>query len=191
LRKEINAFQSDLTGSRSFFLLYGPVTFKDDDEETTLDFIRQLIQIKEDEMAEALEQQQQEVAAKVSGDLQERVSGIMALVEKGEFSTARDETAKDDEAADALIELYNDMGIQYRKEKKYDKAVAAFKKAIFIRPEDEGLYYNMARAYIEATDWKSAKNTMEEVLQIQPEFSEGRRLLQLIDQNLAEEGHPA
>lgn len=183
LHRDINTFQSDLASSRAFRHLYGPVTFKDDDFETALDFMKQLIQIKEEEIAEVMQIQEQKMAAKGKNDLQERINEIMMLVEKGEFSTAREQSEKDEEAADALIELYNTSGIQYRKEKDFDKSVTTFKKALFIRPEDEGLYYNMSRAYIEAGDWKSARNTMEEALTNCPDFQEGVALMAFIDKN--------
>lgn len=189
LQQDINTFQYDLSVSRAFRHLYGPVTFKDDDVETALDFMKQLIQLKDEEIAETMaEQLRQESQSGQPDDLRARVRQIELLVEKGEYDTARTTAEQDEAAADALIEGYNNAGIQYRREKDYDRAVTTFKKALFVRPEDEGLYYNLARAYIEAEDWKSAKNTMEEILQSQPEFLEGQRLLHHITAKMSE-GH--
>ena len=146
LHKDINKFQDDLSSSPAFRNIYGPVTFKDDDFETSLDFMKQLIQIKEEEIIAAMEDQKsKETSSGDQDDLQKRVQEIMMLVEKGDFSTAREMAEKDEEAADALMESYNASGIQNRKEKDFDKAIMTFKKALFVRPEDEGLYYNMAR----------------------------------------------
>ena len=186
LQSDINTFQYDLSVSRAFRHLYGPVTFKDDDVETALDFMKQLIQLKDEEiaetMAEKIRQEEQQ-----NDPLRARVHQIELLVEKGEYDTARTAAEGDEEAADALIEGYNNAGIQYRKERDYDRAVMTFKKALFVRPDDEGLYYNLARAYIEADDWKSAKNTIEEILQSQPDFTEGQRLLHYIHTRMSEE----
>jgi tetratricopeptide (TPR) repeat protein len=186
LHKDINIFQNDLASSRAFRHLYGPVTFKDDDIGTTLDFMKQLIQIKEEEIAEAMENQLAggTSSSKDQDDLQQRIQAIMRLVEQGDFSTARQMAEKDEEAADALIELYNTSGIEYRKEKDFEKAITTFKKSLFIRPEDEGLYYNLARVYIETGDWVSAKDAMEEALKANPDFQEGKRLLSFICQHL-------
>lgn len=185
LHKDINQFQDDLSSSPAFRHLYGPVTFKDDDFETSLDFMKQLIQIKEEEIITAMEiQKNKETSSSELNDLQKRVHEIMTFVEKGDFSTAREVAEKDEEAADALMESYNASGIQYRREKDFEKAIMTFKKALFVRPEDEGLYYNMARAYIEAGDWKSAKNAMEETLKTSPDFQEGIQLLAFINENL-------
>ena len=182
MQKDINEFQNDLASSRAFRHLYGPVTFKDDDIETALDFMKQLIQIKEEEIIEAMESQKCE--GEDQNDIHQRIHNIMILVEQGDFSTARDMSEQDEEASDALIEMYNTSGIQHRKEKDFEKATMNFKKALFIRPHDEGLYYNMARAYIEADDWKSAKNTMEEALKTNPDFQEGIQLLVFIDNKM-------
>ena len=92
---------------------------------------------------------------------------------------------KDEEAADILLERYNAAGIQYREEKDFEKAVTTFKKAVFIRPDDEGLYYNLSRAYIESGDWKAAGNTIDEGLKNNPDFQEGLRLQTFIRKNLA------
>jgi len=184
LHKDINQFQDDLSSSPAFRHLYGPVTFKDDDFETSLDFMKQLIQIKEEEILAAMESQKSKETS--SGDqinLQKRVQEIMTFVEKGDFSTAREVAEKDEEAADALMESYNTSGIQYRKEKDFETSIMTFKKALFVRPEDEGLYYNMSRSYIEAGDWKSAKNAIEEALKSSPNFQEGIQLLVFINEN--------
>jgi tetratricopeptide (TPR) repeat protein len=185
LRQEINAFQAELAASRAFRHLYGPVTFKDDDIETALDFMKQLIQIKEEEIAEAMESRKNaDALGENPDDLQLRIQKILLHVEKGDFDIARSLADKDEEAADALIEIYNTSGIQSRIAKDFDKAVATFKKALFVRPADEVLHYNMARAYIEAGDWKSAGHTIDEGLKNNPDFQEGIQLQSFIRKNL-------
>lgn len=187
LHKEINVFQADLAASRSFRDLYGPVTFKDDDIETALDFMKQLIQIKEEEILALVERPKEVVSVGDGADaMQQRIDKIMIHIEREDASTSKSLADQDEEAADALIEMYNAAGIECRKEHDFEKAVKTFKKALFIRPEDEGLYYNLARAYSEAEDWKSARNTMQEALKINPDFQEGIRLLCYIDKKMTE-----
>ncbi len=185
LHQDINTFQDDLAKSRAFRHLYGPVTFKDNDFETSLDFMKQLIQIKDEEiLAESEMVKDDGDSGKDPEGVQTRVREIMMVLEKGDFATAREMAEKDEEAADILIERYNAAGIQYRMEKDFDKAVTTFKKAIFIRPDDEGLHYNMARSFIDAGDWKSARNTMEEGLKAHPDFEEGLQLQAFIQKNI-------
>jgi tetratricopeptide (TPR) repeat protein len=184
LRTDINAFQLDLSESKGFRKLYGPVTFTDDDLDTAYDFMKQLIQIKEEEILDAMEKAKNEEAA-VQETLQQRIDKIMIFVEREDYETARKMAAEDDDAAEALIEIYNTSGIRLRQEQDFEKAVEAFRKALSISPEDEGLYYNMSRAFIEAGDWPSAKNTMEEALGKFAEFKEGIDLLAFINKNIS------
>ena len=185
LHQEINVFQADLAASRAFLSLYGPVTFKDDDIETALDFMKQLIHLQEEEIVAAMESPKEEGSGGGAPDtLQQRMDRIMVFVEREDVDAARAMADRDEEAADALIEMYNATGIECRKDHDFEKAVKTFKKALSIRPDDEGLYYNLARVYIEAEDWKSAKNTMEEGLKINPEFQDGIQLIDFISKNL-------
>jgi tetratricopeptide (TPR) repeat protein len=181
LNQDINVFQADLAASRAFFNLYGPVTFKDDDIETALDFMKQLIQIREEEIVAAMESPKEEGSGGAAPDtLQQRMDRIMVFVEREEVDAARAMAEQDEEAADALIEFYNAAGIECRKDHDFEKAIKTFKKAL---SDDEGLYYNMARVYIEAEDWKSARNAMQEALKTNPDFQEGVQLLAFISKN--------
>jgi len=185
LNLEINAFQAALAASPAFRHLYGPVTFKDGDTETALDFMKQLIQIKEEEIATVMESRKTEaMPGEGSDDLHRRIQEIMLYVEKGDYDTARSLAEKDEEAADTLIEIYNTSGIEARVAKDFERAVATFKKALFVRPADEALHYNMARAYIEAGDWTSADSTMKDALKGSPDFQEGLRLQTFIRKHL-------
>ena len=49
-----------------------------------------------------------------------------------------------------------------------------------ISPQDEGLYYNIARVYVCKKEWKTASEMMQSALMINPEFEEGIRLLEYI-----------
>jgi tetratricopeptide (TPR) repeat protein len=183
--KEINAFQADLAASKAFLNLYGPVTFKDDDIKTALDFMKQLIQIREEEIVAAMEKAQAEGSAVELDTLQQRMDKIMVFVEREDVDSARAMAEKDEEAADALIEHYNFSGIECRKEQDFEKALKIFRKALFLRPDDEGLYYNLARVHIDAGDWTAAKTAVQEALRANPDFKEGHQLRTFIDKNLS------
>jgi len=184
LHREINAFQADLAASRAFMKLYGPVTFMDDDIPTALDFMKQLIQIREEEIVAAMEKAQEEGSAAETDTLQQRMERIMVFVEREDVDAARAMADKDEEAADALIELYNDSGIEQRREQDFENAVKAFRKALFLRPDDEGLYYNLARVHIDAGDWAAARTAAQEAIRANPDFQEGLRLRTFIDRKL-------
>lgn len=182
IHKEINAFQSDLAASKAFLNLYGPVTFTDDDIKTALDFMKQLIQIREEELVAEMEKAQTQEG--VQDTLQQRMDRIMVFVERGDTDTAKAMADKDEEAADALIIQYNVSGIECRKEQDFEKASNTFKKALILRPDDEGLNYNLARVYIDAGDWAAAKKAVQEALRANPDFREGHQLRAYIEKNM-------
>jgi tetratricopeptide (TPR) repeat protein len=184
LHKEINVFQADLAASRAFKKLYGPVTFTDDDVATALDFMKQLIQIREEEIVAAMESAQAEGNAAESDTLQQRIERIMVFVEREDLDAATALAEKDEEAADALIELYNASGIEQRKEQDFENAVKTFKKALFLRPDDECLYYNLARVHLDAGDWGAARMAAHEALRVNPDFQEGFKLRAFIERKL-------
>jgi len=184
LRKEINTFQDDLAASRAFKSIYGPVTFKDDDVETALDFMKQLIQIREEEIMEAMERQKVEGIESIQETLQQRMDKIMVLVEREDIDAARAMAEKDEEAADALIEFYNISGMEHRKEHDFEVAQKMFKKALILSPMDEGLYYNLSRVHIDMENWVIAGSTIQEALKFNPHFQEGLQLQSFIGRNL-------
>jgi tetratricopeptide (TPR) repeat protein len=191
LKKDINAFQQELASAKAFRKLYGPVTFMDDDLETTHDFMKQLIQIKEEEIIAEMEKaSEEEAAAREAEDIQKRIDKIRVFVERGEYESARNMAEKDEEAADELIEIYNAEGIQHRKDTDFDKSVLTFEKALAVRPSDECLYYNMARTHVEASRWEPAKSAIAEALRIRPDFPEGENLLVHINKSIRQ-GLPA
>ena len=75
---------------------------------------------------------------------------------------------------------YNRLGIAFRRQKKFNEAVALYRKAIAINPEEENLYYNLARAYIGAKDEQMAVTALKRALKIREDFKEAQDLLDKI-----------
>ena len=86
---------------------------------------------------------------------------------------------------DAIFEetnkhLFNECGIQLRKQQLCREAIDYYKKALDLSPEDENLFFNLARAHYENGDTEKARETVYRALAIQPEFKEGKALLEYI-----------
>jgi len=176
LTKDINEFQSQLSLSKVFRDVYGPVTFRDNEFDTTLDFMNQLLFLKEEEARELLSQLGTDFGQSVSDPQGKNTQAIFLVLEKGDFSSAQELIGDDEELRSRLIDLYNSMGIKSRKDGDYDRAIAHVKKAISIQPQDEHLYYNLARIYIEQNDWKEADSAIDLALTIDPDFEAGKKL---------------
>lgn len=98
------------------------------------------------------------------------------------------ETGKTDEGKNALKKLakletvfekenkhlFNEIGIDLRKQKLYDEASDYYNKAISIDPDDEALHYNLARLYRDCNKHQEAMNVIKKALKIKPDFKEGK-----------------
>lgn len=184
IKSLINEFQYRLASSRIFYECYGPVSFRDNDIETTLDFLKQLIQVKEEEIKEEMERLRKEEEAKGKREEFPQAEAVRVLIEKGDYDLARQLIGDNEDLLGYIIDFYNERGIAARREGKYDQAISEFRKVVSICPDDEGLFYNLARAYVEKKEWAAAHETIEEALHLNPEFHEGKKLHSFIEQHL-------
>ncbi|MEI6127900.1 MAG: tetratricopeptide repeat protein [Pseudomonadota bacterium] len=88
---------------------------------------------------------------------------------------------------DAIFEeenkhFFNECAIQLRKQELYAESIDYYEKALGLSPNDENLYFNLARAYFEKGEQDKAKEYIHKALEIQPSFKEGKALLAYIDQ---------
>lgn len=183
LTAAINNFQRQLVISQFFNDIYGKVYFRDNDFSTSYDFLCQLIKIKEDEVADVLVSE--EVAQKLNldelnKDDQKTVKLMISLVERGESSALHEMVGGHDNLGSLILSYYNESGIDSRKSGNIEKAIIDYKKAITVSPNDENLYYNLARAYIDSGQKKNAEASITQALQINPDFKEGMKLFKHI-----------
>lgn len=179
----LNDFQQQLAASRQFQDLYGAFAFRANDFKTSFDFIAQLITVREEDIADFL--LNNEVASilspdKLSRDDRDTAKMMISLVERGEQLTLREMVAENDDLASLILNYYNDTGINYRISGDMDKAITSYRKALSVSPNDEHLYYNIARAYIEKGNKNDAEECIGQALVVNPEFREGLKLQQYI-----------
>jgi tetratricopeptide (TPR) repeat protein len=175
LREAVNDFQQQLMTSSTFKNTFGPVTFQDDDNETTLAFVRQLVSVSEEDIARKL--------AGGEETQENRALMIMRLIDKGEHEKARALIGTNEDLLSFILQAYNALGIQARREGNFEKAVAELKKALSVAPDDEGILYNLARAYAAKKEKKPAVESIQKALKINPAFTEAQTLLNHLQQN--------
>lgn len=185
IREAVNALQHDIAESRAFLDEFGPVSFRDDDIKTTLDFLRQMLQVQVEEMSTPLTTRQEsdegENTERPSPEAAEqKAKEALSLLEEGGENKAAEFIRNDEVALAMVLQICNTAGIEYRKAGLFDRAITEFKKALFFHPQDEGLYYNLARAFMEKKDWEQAEQTILEGLKTKPDFQEGKALLKYI-----------
>ncbi|MEE9912403.1 MAG: tetratricopeptide repeat protein [Deltaproteobacteria bacterium] len=185
LTKDINAFQRTISITQQFNDLYGKVYFRENDFATSYDFLCQLIKIKEDEISDVLVQEESSHLLNLdylSREDQQTAKRMVSLVERGELSTLRELVAAHDGLGSLILSFYNETGISHRESGHHDKAIIGYKKALSVSQNDENLYYNLARAYIEIGQKKNAEASIRQALQINPQFEEGLKLEKYIQQ---------
>jgi tetratricopeptide (TPR) repeat protein len=186
----LNDFQYRIQSSHQFRDLYGAVTFRENDFQTTYEFIGQLIKIKEEEIASVLVDKEVSQVLNLDDlgeEEQQKTLMMVSLVERGEQTVLRQLVTENDELASLVLAYYNDNGINYRAVGDISRAIQEYKKALFISPDDEHIFYNLARAYIETGNKKKAEESIRLALKLNAAFKEGLKLLNYINQWSPEE----
>jgi tetratricopeptide (TPR) repeat protein len=172
LKEAVNDFQRQLMTSAAFKNTFGPVTFQDDEIEKSLAFVRQMVQVSEEELAANL--------ARDAESQENRAVMIMRLIDRGEYEKAKALIGKNEDLLTFILQTFNAVGIQARKDGDFEKAIAEFKKALSVASDDEALLYNLARVHIEKVAWKMAEEFIRQALKINPAFQEGQLMLTYI-----------
>ena len=80
--------------------------------------------------------------------------------------------------------VFNSLGIIYRRQGRLAEAVTQYEKALRVHPEDEHIYYNLARALLDLRNFKRAEGVLYKALQINPTFGPARELLRAVEMGL-------
>ncbi|MEW6265581.1 MAG: tetratricopeptide repeat protein [Thermodesulfobacteriota bacterium] len=79
------------------------------------------------------------------------------------------------------LNVYNSLGILYRRQGRYQDAIKMYRKALRVSPFDEHIQYNLARVYMAAKDFGHAAETLRSALRISPGFEEASNLLKSLE----------
>ncbi len=82
------------------------------------------------------------------------------------------------------INVYNSLGIIYRRQGRPAEALSAYEKALKVHPRDEYILFNMARALLELGQEPRAKLCLERALSINSVFREAQDLRRALDMGL-------
>ena len=81
--------------------------------------------------------------------------------------------------------LFNEFGIQLRKNKMFNQAIEYYNRALELSKTDENLYYNIARAALEQGDNDGAVDMLLRGLAVNPSMEEAARfLIWMLSKNL-------
>ncbi len=115
-----------------------------------------------------------EDASKQYSEIAERVGD--ALMSLGAFEVAEQAFAKALDGRPGNLHLFNQLGIAYRRQRKFDQAISNYQQALRIAPDDENLYYNLALAYDDSGQKAKAAKSVAKALKINPKLAEAHEL---------------
>lgn len=82
------------------------------------------------------------------------------------------------------INVFNSLGIIYRRQGRLEEAVEQYEKAVRVHPDDENIYYNLSRVYLALKDFPKAGEALKKALEINPEFGPARELSRAVEMGL-------
>jgi tetratricopeptide (TPR) repeat protein len=86
------------------------------------------------------------------------------------------------------INVFNALGIIYRRQGRYQDALEQYKKALKVSPFDENIYYNMGRIYLEQRLYHEARPILRKAVEINPGFNEAAEMLRSLELRMKEGG---
>jgi Tfp pilus assembly protein PilF len=76
--------------------------------------------------------------------------------------------------------LFNEFGINLRKNRMYEQAVQYYERALNLQESDENLHYNIARAYFEKQKLDKVVEHLNKSLEMNPSLEESKKFLQYL-----------
>jgi tetratricopeptide (TPR) repeat protein len=203
LEGAISALQTDLTSNEAFKKVFGPVTFADADVESTATFLGELIKVYEEQVVEGLEKNE---AAPEPGTAAEKepegsdldkegeqtetnpedpIETIIAHIKSEKADEAKALIGSDEDILSRVLNRLNSHGMSCRKAGRIDEAINTYESCLLVCDDDEGIFFNLARAYMDGGRTEQAFATINKALAINPDFREGQSLLQMISTSKA------
>ena len=79
------------------------------------------------------------------------------------------------------INVYNSLGVLYRKKGDFKRALSSYEKAIKIHPGQPQIHYNTGRLWLELKKPEEAKKHFKKALEIDPSFTEAAEVVRAIE----------
>lgn len=77
--------------------------------------------------------------------------------------------------------VFNSLGVLYRKKGDFKKALKNYEKALRVHPEETYILYNVGRLYLDMKDPGKATEFFEKAIIIDPDFTEAKQVLDAIE----------
>ncbi len=85
------------------------------------------------------------------------------------------------ESGTESLNVFNTLGVLYRKKGDTEVALSQYKKALKVHPDEPYIYYNIGRLYLDMKDTEQAKKYFATALEKDPKFDEAKQVIKAID----------
>ncbi len=79
------------------------------------------------------------------------------------------------------VNVFNSLGILYRKQGRCQDALMQYKRAQKVDPNEEKILYNIGRCYVEMKDLEKAKEAFAKAVELNPDFEEANQILKALE----------
>lgn len=122
---------------------------------------------------------------KLMGDLQ-KAEEYMRLAAEIYMDTNKIGAAEDVlneilESGTPSLNVFNTLGVLFRKKGDPEEALKHYKKALKVHPDEPYIYYNIGRLYLDMKKMEKAKSFFSMALEQDPEFEEAKQVIKAID----------
>jgi tetratricopeptide (TPR) repeat protein len=199
LEEAISSLQSDLTSNEGFKKVFGPVTFADADVASTIAFLGELIRAYAEQVVEGVEgtatvpepepekepEQLEREREQTEMKPEDRIEAIIGHIKSEKADEAKALIGDDEDILTRVLNRINSHGMSCRKAGRMNEAINSYESCLLVCDNDEGIYFNLARAYMEGGQAEQALQAINKALAINPDFHEGLSLLGMISASKA------
>jgi tetratricopeptide (TPR) repeat protein len=114
-----------------------------------------------------------------------------SLEKAAEIHLERNQNNEAEEIFNAVLKLrpdttnvYNSLGIVYRRQGRLEDALAAYEKALKVHQDDEFIHFNAARVHLDMNNPAMAQKHLRLALKINPDFNEAIDLVRATELGL-------
>lgn len=79
------------------------------------------------------------------------------------------------------VNVFNSLGVLYRKQGKLREALEQYQKALKVTPNEEKIHYNIGRLCIDMKELEKAKEAFTKAIELNPRFEEAKQTLQALE----------
>ena len=85
------------------------------------------------------------------------------------------------ESGTQSLNVFNTLGVLFRKKGDPEEALKQYKKALKVHPDEPYIYYNIGRLYLDMKEMDKAKSCFTDALEKDPGFDEAKQVIKAID----------